>query len=200
MKALFLLTLVSLTSVAMAKGGHSPLLSLPEHAAIKFNSDFVVTSMASRSGTPVQALIKTIQIDLRGKTVEAAWSRFSNVATINKLKTLRNFKTLESVFCFVDFNADVNNDILITKGSTFKLTNPVDFGTPSEKFTKTGKRIRLENYADKSISGSFEHKLLRRLYCNFKANASERYNETYLDDLKISHLEALLAPMFELKY
>lgn len=186
---------------AYAVTDEDSLLNLPDTSALKINYSFIVTSRSSRSDTPIQSLIQTIQIDLQGESVEAKRSRHNNKATITLLEELKNFSAIERISCWVEFNADANSDKFIPKNAVLKLAKPETFGTPIERYDEQGSRITISNYgADKSISGSFEDKVGRRLYCNFHTEIAAWYQSDFLSDLKIKHLKALLAPYFDLQY
>ncbi len=202
MKSLLALFLVIVSTGVMAN--HAPkdalLINLPKNAELKFNADFIVASIESRVGTPFQSYIETARIDLKGQDREAVWSRFKYAAVIKRLKSLKHFEDLQRVLCFVDFNAKLSEDVMILKNASFKFKTPDTYGTPSEKYTKIGERILLDTEHNSEVSANFEGPLMRRLYCSFEAGPKFGWGTDFVSDMKISHLEALLAPYFELKY
>lgn len=196
----FLVLLFSVGAESSPSKKDDLLIRLPKDAKLKFKQEFVVTSIVSRSGTPKQSLIEVARIDLKGKTLEAARSRLKYKAAIEKLRTLKNFDLLTRVYCFVDFNAEFDEDVVIPKDTEVSFATPVDYGTPSEKYTKTGDRIRLDTEHDSEISGSFEEPIMRRLYCSFTAGPAFAWGTDFVNEMQISQLEALLASHFELLY
>jgi hypothetical protein len=176
------------------------LINLPETAALKINTPFIVSSMQSRSGTGTQSAIVTKRIYLTEDSEKAKQTREENRAAIELLKELKNFDEIERVLCFVDFNADTSKDLLIPHNTVLKLSKPLQYGPPVDGLTEEGSRVTISNIGnDKSVSGNFADKIGRRLYCNFFTGFVWG-SPGFLNDLKIKHLKVLLAPTFELIY
>ncbi len=198
MKKLLLTILVLLTTPTFAALDPTlPLIDLPETASVKFNTDYLITSMISRSGSPLQSLITLVDADLKSKTHEAARSRERHGALIEKLKPLKNFAELERIYCFIDFNAELDQDVLITTGDKFAFKTPDEYGSPTSK-TQQGARITLDTQHDSTLSASFEDKRLRRLYCSFKAGPKFGWGTDFVSDMTVGQFKALLAPYLEL--
>jgi len=191
-------------------GNDAALIDLPMDAELKFNGPFLVTSLLERSGTALTSHIEIARVDLKGKSHEAQISRQKFGALIKKLSDLKNFDKLEKVYCFIDFNEKYQDDTLIQTGDTFKFRTPEQYGSPTSH-TTLGNRIMLDTTHDSTISASFDapdvsegkgyaKPLLRRLYCSFTAAPEFGWGTDFVSDMKISHLETLLAPYFELRY
>lgn len=208
-RTLWIGLLLIVSQWALAERTEIPLIELPENSELKFNGPYLVNSTISLSGTGQQSVIVTADIDLKGASEEAFRSRVRAGAVIEKLKELKNFDKLERVFCFIDFNGALERDIMIRKRASFKFKTPDQYGSPT-KFTQLGKRITLDTEHDSTLSASFEspnvsegssyEPLVRRLYCSFTAVPEAGWGTDFVSDMKVSHLEILLAPYFDLTY
>jgi hypothetical protein len=172
------------------------VLKLPEKTKLLFNTPFNVGGV----GANLARSLVTVNIDLKGDEKAVQQSRAKYPAAIKALRGMKFFSALESVQCFVGFSNDEFDDIAILKGASFPLSKPIDYGTPSEIFDKRGKVIAVDNYDTKNIWANFKDPLIRDLRCIFRADESERYNEHFLDDFKVSQLEVLVSPHFTFLY